>query len=119
AGIERSPYQSVISQHWAALQVDPSALVAETPTQLRAALGDALRADPTYERQAGNRLKIVQSLIGEIAADAQSASSEAWWRVAWLVAGNLLAFAAWMLFSVLARRSVVRTVRSLTSAAQH
>ncbi|MEU0787073.1 ATP-binding protein [Streptomyces sp. NPDC006173] len=119
AGIERSPYQSVISQHWAALQVDPSALVAETPTQLRDALGDALRADPTYERQAGNRLKIVQSLIGEIAADAQSASSAAWWRVAWLVAGSLLAFAAWMLFSVLARRSVVRTVRSLTAAAQH
>ncbi|MEW2167412.1 ATP-binding protein, partial [Streptomyces sp. NPDC007084] len=119
AGIERSPYQSVISQHWAALQVDPSGLVADTPAQLRTALGDALRADPTYERQADNRLKIVQSLIDEIAADAQSASSDAWWRVAWLVAAALAAFAGWMLFSVLTRRSVVRTVRSLTAAAQH
>lgn len=119
AGIEHSPYQSVIAQHWAALQVDPGGLVAENATQLRAALDDALRADPTYERQAENRLKIVQSLIGEIAADAQSASNGAWWRVAWLVVGNLLAFAAWLLFSVLTRRSVVRTVRTLTAAAQH
>ncbi|MGW7613039.1 ATP-binding protein [Streptomyces sp. NPDC054766] len=119
AEIEHSPYQSVITQHWAALQVDTGALVAENATQLRTALDDALRAGPTYERQADNRLKVVQSLIGEIAADAQSASNVAWWRVAWLVVGSLLAFAAWLLFSVLTRRSVVRTVRTLTSAAQY
>ena len=119
AGIERSPYQSVIGQHWAALQVDPGALVADTSAQVRAALDDALRADPTYERQAANRLKIVQSLIDGIAADARTASHDAWWRVGWLVAANLLAFAAWMLLSVLTRRSVLRTVRSLTAAAQH
>ncbi|MFF3612879.1 ATP-binding protein [Streptomyces sp. NPDC002580] len=119
AEIERSPYQNVISQHWAALQVDTGALVADNATQLRAALDDALRADPTYERQAENRLKVVQSLIGEIAADAQSASNNAWWRVAWLITGSVLAFAAWLLFSVLTRRSVVRTVRTLTGAAQH
>lgn len=46
AEIEHSPYQSVITQHWAALQVDPGALVAEDDTQLRTALDDALRAGP-------------------------------------------------------------------------
>ncbi|MFF8532873.1 ATP-binding protein [Streptomyces sp. SAS_267] len=119
AEIEHSPYQSVITQHWAALQVDTGALVAENATQLRAALDEALRAGPTYERQAENRLKIVQSLIGGIAGNAQSASNAAWWRVVWLIAGILAAFAAWLLFSVLTRRSVVRTVRTLTAAAQH
>jgi hypothetical protein len=119
AEIEHSPYQSVITQHWAALQVDTGALVAENATQLRAALDEALRAGPTYERQAENRLKIVQSLIGGIAGNAQSASNTAWWRVVWLIAGILAAFAAWLLFSVLTRRSVVRTVRTLTAAAQH
>ncbi|MEU9206992.1 HAMP domain-containing protein [Streptomyces sp. NPDC048415] len=119
AQIEHSPYQSVIAQHWAALRIDPSALVAENPAQLRAALDDALKADPTYERQAQNRLKITQELIGEIAADTQAASNSAWWQAAWLIAGTLLAFGAWFLFSVLMRRSVVRTVRTLTAAAQH
>ncbi|WP_405833202.1 ATP-binding protein [Streptomyces sp. NBC_01176] len=119
ASIEHSAYQSVIAQHYAALQVDPSGLVAGSPAQLRAALQAALTADPTYERQAQNRLKITESLINEIAAETQSASNDAWWQVAWLVAANLAAFAAWILFSVLVRRSVVRTVRSLTQAAQH
>ncbi|MFE9643742.1 ATP-binding protein [Streptomyces sp. NPDC006365] len=119
AGIEQSPYQSVIAQHYVALQVDPGALVAENATQLRRALGGALQAEPTYERQAQNRLKITQSLIDQIAADTQSASNTAWWQVAWLVAGTLLAFGAWLLFSVLVRRSVVRTVRTLTGAAKH
>ncbi|GAB2954292.1 nitrate- and nitrite sensing domain-containing protein [Streptomyces pseudoechinosporeus] len=119
AGIEQSPYQSVIAQHYVSLQVDPSALVAENATQLRTALDQALQAEPTYERQAQNRLKITQSLIDQIAADTQSASNTAWWQVAWLVAGTLLAFGAWLLFSVLVRRSVVRTVRTLTGAAQH
>ncbi|MFE1292522.1 ATP-binding protein [Streptomyces sp. NPDC058751] len=119
AGIEHSPYQSVITQHWAALQVDTGALVAENATQLRAALDEALRAGPTYERQAENRLKIVQSLIDGIAESAQSASNAAWWRVVWLITGILAAFAAWLLFSVLIRRSVVRTVRTLTAAAKH
>ncbi|MHA5048156.1 sensor histidine kinase [Streptomyces sp. SD15] len=119
ASIEHSPYQSVIAQHYAALQVDPSALVAENSAQLRAALDDALTADPTYERQAQNRLKITESLINQIATDTQDASSDAWWQVLWLVGANFLAFAAWILFSVLMRRSVVRTVRSLTEAAQH
>lgn len=119
AAIEHSPYQSVVAQHYAALQVDPSGLVAENASQLRAALDDALAADPTYQRQAENRLKITESLIHQIAADTQKASSDAWWQVLWLVAANLAAFAAWILFSVLVRRSVVRTVRSLTEAAQH
>ncbi|WP_328826052.1 ATP-binding protein [Streptomyces ureilyticus] len=119
AGIEQSPYQSVIAQHYVSLQVDPGALVAENATQLRRALGEALQAEPTYERQAQNRLKITQSLIGQIADDTQSASNAAWWQVAWLVAATLLAFGAWLLFSVLVRRSVVRVVQSLTGAAQH
>ncbi|MFJ8005369.1 sensor histidine kinase [Streptomyces fagopyri] len=119
ASIEHSAYQSVIAQHYAALQVDPSGLVAESPAQLRTALQGALTADPTYERQAQNRLKITESLINDIAADTQEASDDAWWQVLWLVAANLAAFAAWILFSVLVRRSVVRTVRSLTQAAQH
>ncbi|WP_406471725.1 ATP-binding protein [Streptomyces sp. NBC_01615] len=119
AEIEHSPYQSVITQHWAELQVDPGGVVAESSAQLRDALGDALSADPTYERQAQNRLKIVDELIGEIAADTQDASNSAWWLVGWLVAGNLLAFAAWLLFSVLMRRSVVRAVKTLTEAAQY
>lgn len=119
AGIEHSPYQSVIAQHYAELQVDPGALVAENTQQLGNVLDDALSADPTYERQAQNRLKITESLIGEIAAETQDASNSAWWLVVWLVAGNLLAFVAWFLFSVLMRRSVMRTVQSLTSAAQH
>lgn len=119
AAIEHSPYQSVIAQHYAALQVDPSGLVAGSPAQLRAALHDALTADPTYERQAQNRLKITESLIGQIAAETQQASNDAWWQVTWLVAADLAAFAVWILFSVLVRRSVVRTVRTLTEAAQH
>ncbi|WP_406356780.1 ATP-binding protein [Streptomyces sp. NBC_00658] len=119
AGIEHSPYQSVIAQHYAELQVDPGALVAENAQQLGSVLDEALSADPTYERQAQNRLKITESLIGEIAAETQDASNTAWWLVVWLVVGNLLAFVAWFLFSVLMRRSVVRTVQSLTSAAQH
>ncbi|WP_405889128.1 HAMP domain-containing protein [Streptomyces sp. NBC_01136] len=119
ASIEHSPFQSVIAQHYAALQVDPSGLVAGNAAQLRAALGDALAADPTYERQAQNRLKITESVIHEIASDTQEASGDAWWQVIWLVSANLAAFAAWILFSVLIRRSVVRTVRTLTEAAQH
>ncbi|MFF2851535.1 ATP-binding protein [Streptomyces sp. NPDC058001] len=119
AGMERSPYQGVIAQHYAALQVDPSGLVAENPAQVRAALDEALRADPTYERQAQNRLKITQSLIGQIATKTQTQSNDAWWRAVWLIAGTIAAFVAWFLFSVLIRRSVVRTVQVLTGAAQH
>ncbi|MFJ6566815.1 ATP-binding protein [Streptomyces sp. NPDC091292] len=119
AGMERSPYQGVIAQHYAALQVDPSGLVAENTGQIRAALDEALRADPTYERQAQNRLKITQSLIDQIAAETQAQSNDAWWRAVWLIAGALVAFVAWFLFSVLIRRSVVRTVTVLTGAAQH
>ncbi|MEU9287217.1 ATP-binding protein [Streptomyces sp. NPDC048275] len=119
AEIDQSPYQDIIAQNYAALQADPSGLIAENFTQVRAALKEALAAEPTYERQAQNRLKITQSLIGEIASDAQDASDDTWRQVLWLLFANLLIFAAWILFSVLMRRSVVRTVRSLTNAAQH
>ncbi|MDG4864695.1 HAMP domain-containing protein, partial [Streptomyces sp. T-3] len=118
AAMAHSPYQRVVADHYADLQVKPGDLVAENAAQLRAALEDALTAEQTYESQAQNRLKITQSLIGQIAGDAESASQRAWGQVVLLATGTVLAFAAWFLFSVLVRRSVVRTVRTLTEAAQ-
>lgn len=118
AATEHSPYQGLVEQHFNELQADPGNLVAENAAQLRAALADALDAEPTYESQAQNRLKITQSLIGQIAGDTESASQRAWGQVVLLGTGTVLAFAAWFLFSVLVRRSVVRTVRTLTEAAQ-
>ncbi|MFD4527721.1 ATP-binding protein [Streptomyces sp. NPDC058470] len=118
-GVEHNPYQGVIATHFAQLQVDPGALIAGSPAELRAALSDALSTEPTYARQAESRLKITQSLIGQLATQADDASVDAWWGVIWLVSGTLLALVSWFLFSVLVRRSVLRTVRALTGAAQH
>lgn len=110
--------QSIISQHYAALVIDPSGLVADTPVQVRSALKKSLVDVPVYDQQALQRLSITRSLIGQIASDTQEASNEAWFRAAALLLAAVLGFAAWLLFSVLARRSVLGTVRALTSAAQ-
>ncbi|MFF2654838.1 ATP-binding protein [Streptomyces sp. NPDC058045] len=118
AEIERSAYQAQIAQHYAALQVDPSGLVADSPAEVKAALREALRADPTYERQARNRLRIVRSLIGQIAAQTERASDTAWWRATALLGGCLLAFAGWITFTWMTRRSMIRTVAALTGAAE-
>ncbi|WP_443732208.1 ATP-binding protein, partial [Streptomyces montanisoli] len=118
AGIERGGPQNVIGQQYAALQVDPGALVAQGHLAVQNALSTALAAQPTYEQQAASRLRITRSLIGQIAADADSASNAAWWRAVYLLAAALVGFALWLAFSVLARRSVIRPVQALTEAAQ-
>ncbi|MFC4031702.1 ATP-binding protein [Streptomyces polygonati] len=117
AGIEQNPAWNDISLQYAGLQIDPSALVAKSPAQVRSAFVAALREYPTYQRQAQSRLSITANLIDQIAARADRASNDAWWRAAWLLGGALLAFVLWLAFSVAVRRSVIRPVRALTGAA--
>jgi hypothetical protein len=88
-----------------------------TPNNVRSALDKSLRDDPTYEPQAQERLRITGSLVRQIASDARHASHRAWLLAAAPLLAALPGFTAWLLFSVLAHRSVLRTVRALTSAA--
>ena len=117
-GMERDGPMATIAQQYAELQVDPSALQAKGPTQLRRAFTSSLGTYPDYRAQAESRLKITTSLTGQIAHRADSASSDAWWRAGWLLAAALLGFVLWLGFSVAVRRSVVRPVTALTGAAQ-
>ncbi|MET7762896.1 ATP-binding protein [Streptomyces sp. NPDC005393] len=116
--IERNAHQNAIRSEFASLQFNPSSLEAENLDEVRAAVDKAIAAYPTYEKQASTRLEVTRSLIHQIADDSDRASSEAWWRVGWLLAGVVLIFAFWLLLSLLVRRSVVRPVRMLTAAAQ-
>ncbi|WP_317452693.1 sensor histidine kinase, partial [Streptomyces sp. CBMA29] len=117
AGIEMNPVWNGIALQYAGLQIDPSALEATGPAQVRAAFTKALKSYPDYQKQAQTRLKITGSLIDQIAHRADRASDDAWWRAAWLLGGALLAFVLWLGFSVAVRRSVIRPVQVLTGAA--
>lgn len=117
AGIDPGQ-QSIVSQHYAQLAVDPSGLPADTAEEVRTDLKKSLADVSVYDQQSAQRLSITGSLIGQIASDTQQASQQAWFRAAGLLLAAVLGFAAWLLFSVLARRSVLGTVRALTSAAQ-
>ncbi|MET9222100.1 ATP-binding protein [Streptomyces sp. NPDC003300] len=117
AGIEMNPVWNGIALQYAGLQIDPSALEASGPAQVRAAFTKALKSYPDYQKQAQTRLKITGSLIDQIAHRADRASDDAWWRAAWLLGGALLAFVLWLAFSVAVRRSVIRPVQVLTGAA--
>ncbi|WP_043687702.1 sensor histidine kinase [Streptomyces xylophagus] len=118
SGIEHTPAQREIAQAYAELQIDPSGLQAETPGAVRNAFADAMSDYPAYPQQAASRLKITGSLIDQIAARADSASSDASWRAGLLLSLSLLGFALWLVFVVVVRRSVVRPVQALTGAAK-
>ncbi|MEU6227189.1 ATP-binding protein [Streptomyces sp. NPDC047042] len=117
-GIEHNASQASISQHYAELAVDPSALQAESKGQIRAAFRAAIASYPDYSKQAETRLKITASLIDQIADRADDTASSAKWRAGLLLTLALLCFAVWIAFSILVRRSVVRPVLALTGAAQ-
>ncbi|WP_069767595.1 HAMP domain-containing sensor histidine kinase [Streptomyces sp. LUP30] len=118
SGIEHNSSQASISQDYAELAVDPSALQAESKAAIRASFRDALASYPDYSSQAAIRLKITASLIDQIADRADDAASSAQWRAGLLLTLALFCFAVWIAFSILVRRSVVRPVLALTGAAQ-
>ncbi|MFF3942194.1 sensor histidine kinase [Streptomyces phaeofaciens] len=117
-GIEHNASQASISQHFAELSVDPSALQAESRAQTRAAFRAALASYPEYSAQSATRLKITTSLIDEIADRADETATSAEWRAGLLLNLALLCFALWIAFAIMVRRSVVRPVLALTGAAQ-
>lgn len=117
AGIEHSAPQGVITRQYAELQIDPSALQAETPADIRAAFRKALDSYPEYRKQAEIRLGITTSLIGQIADRADQASDDALRNAVLLLSLAILGFVLWLAFSVLVRRSVLRPVQELTAAA--
>ncbi|MEU1184778.1 sensor histidine kinase [Streptomyces sp. NPDC005820] len=117
-GIEHNSAQASISQHFAELAVDPSALQAESRADIREAFRTAIASYPDYSEQAATRLKITTSLIDQIADRADDASVDAQWRAGLLLNLALICFALWIAFSILVRRSVVRPVLALTGAAQ-
>ncbi|MER6785442.1 ATP-binding protein [Streptomyces sp. NPDC000658] len=118
SGIEHNSSQASISQDYAELAVDPSALQAESKAAIRASFRDALASYPDYSSQAAIRLKITASLIDQIADRADDAATGAQWRAGLLLSLALLCFALWIAFSIMVRRSVVRPVLALTGAAQ-
>ncbi|MCQ8191952.1 ATP-binding protein [Streptomyces rugosispiralis] len=109
-GIERNAEANGIEARFAQLQIDPSSLQGQSTRQLRAAMAQG-------NRQAEARLGIARSLIGEIADRAEGASSDALYKALALLALAVLGFAAWLTFSFLVRRSVVRPLAALTGAA--
>ncbi|MFD8999997.1 ATP-binding protein [Streptomyces sp. NPDC059582] len=116
--IEHNTAQAGITEHYAELQVDPSALQVQTPAEIRTALRASIASYPGYRDQAEARLKITAALIDQIADRADDASTSAQWRAALLLNLALIGFAVWIAFSVAVRRSVVRPVQALTGAAQ-
>jgi signal transduction histidine kinase len=111
SGIERGSEEHGIEGQFAELQVDPSSLQAQGPQELR-------RAIAAGAEQSDERLRITGSLIEEIAAEADDASGDALRQALLMVGLTLLGFAAWLAFTVLTRRSVVRPLAALTGAAQ-
>ena len=111
SGIERSAEQSGLESQFAELQIDPSSLQDQTPQQLRKEIAAGAQ-------QAETRLGVTRSLIRQIAAQADAISTSALREALVLLGLALLGFAAWMVFSVLVRRSVVRPLVALTGAAQ-
>ncbi|KOX03078.1 histidine kinase [Streptomyces sp. NRRL B-3648] len=117
-GIEHTPAQREIAEAYAELQVGAGRLQTDDQAALRRAVQDALADYPAYPRQATARLKITTALIGQIADRADTAADSAWWRAGLLLSGALIAFALWLAFAVLVRRSVIRPVQALTGAAR-
>ncbi|WP_371661116.1 ATP-binding protein [Streptomyces sp. NBC_00280] len=117
-GIEHNSWQATIGRQYAELAVDPSALQAESKSAIRAALRAAIISYPNYRAQSGTRLGITSSLIDQIADRADDSATSAKARAGLLLTLALLCFAAWIAFSILVRRSVVRPVLALTGAAQ-
>ncbi|WP_435852443.1 ATP-binding protein [Streptomyces sparsogenes] len=111
SGIERDAEENGITAQFAELQIDPSSLQGGTPQQLRKAMDAG-------SRQAEARLDITQSLIGQIADQADGLSKSALHKALAMLALALLGFALWLTFSVLVRRSVVRPLAALTGAAR-
>ncbi|BCM70226.1 MULTISPECIES: ATP-binding protein [Streptomyces] len=118
SGIEHTRAQRKIADAYAELQVDVGRLQTDDQAQLRRAVREALADYPAYPEQAAARLEITTALIGQIADRADAAADSARWRAGLLLSGSLLAFALWIAFAVLVRRSVVRPVQALTGAAR-
>ncbi|MFF7049781.1 ATP-binding protein [Streptomyces griseorubiginosus] len=116
--IEHNSAQATIAQQYAELQIDPGALQAESPAEIKAAFQTALDSYPDYRAQARTRLKTTTSLIDQIADRADTASRDARSNAFWLLGSALLGFVLWLAFSVAVRRSVVRPVQALTGAAR-
>ncbi|MEV5146456.1 ATP-binding protein [Streptomyces sp. NPDC052727] len=118
SGIEHTQAQREIAEAYAELQVVVGRLETNDQAGLRRAVQDALTDYPAYPEQAAARLKITTALIGQIADRADGAADGARWRAGLLLSGALIAFALWIAFAVLVRRSVVRPVQALTGAAR-
>ncbi|GGY68870.1 histidine kinase [Streptomyces olivaceoviridis] len=118
SGIEHTRAQREIAEAYAELQVGVGRLETNDKGRLRQAVQDALTDYPAYPEQAAARLKITTALIGQIADRADGAADSARWRAGLLLSGALIAFALWIAFAVLVRRSVVRPVQALTGAAR-
>ncbi|WP_063736621.1 ATP-binding protein [Streptomyces sp. RTd22] len=110
SGIERSAEEYGFDAKFAELQIDPSSLQGQSPEALRKAI-DAGTG------QAATRLDITRTLTAQIAARADSLSEDALRKAVALLGLAVLGFAAWLGFSVLVRRSVVRPLAALTGAA--
>ncbi|MEU6665401.1 ATP-binding protein [Streptomyces sp. NPDC046727] len=118
AGIEHTEAQREISEAYAELQVDAGRVPDGGQEAIRRAVQDALTDYPAYPEQAAARLKITTALIGQIAERADAAADSARWRAGLLLSGALIAFALWIAFAVLVRRSVIRPVQALTGVAR-
>ncbi|MER5210323.1 ATP-binding protein [Streptomyces sp. NPDC002838] len=110
-GIERGAERHGIAARFAELQIDPGALQTQSPDQLRKVIASGTQ-------QSESRLGITRSLIEQTAARADALSADALRNALYLLGMALLAFAAWLSFCVLVRRSVVRPLSALTGAAQ-
>ncbi|MDO0910809.1 HAMP domain-containing protein [Streptomyces sp. DT2A-34] len=117
-GIKYTQAQTTISRQYAELQIDPGAVQAESPAEVRESLAQALDSYDAYRDQARTRLAITTSLIDQIADQADSASETAAWRALSLLGLALFGFAVWLVLTMLVRRSVVRPVQALTGAAR-
>ncbi|WP_432039359.1 ATP-binding protein [Streptomyces cucumeris] len=109
-GIERNAEQNGIEDRFAELQIDPGSLQGQSAAQLRTTMA-------AETRQAEARLAVTRTLIGDIAGRADGLSDAALYRALALLALAVLGFAAWLGFSFLVRRSVVRPLAALTGAA--
>ncbi|MGA5038759.1 ATP-binding protein [Streptomyces capoamus] len=118
AEVEHTRAQREIAEAYAELQVGAGRLQTDDQAALRRAVRDALGDYPAYPEQATARLRITTALIGQIADRADTAADSARWRAGLLLSGALVAFALWLAFAVLVRRSVVRPVQALTGAAR-
>ncbi|MGR3934875.1 ATP-binding protein [Streptomyces sp. BRA346] len=109
-GIERSAEEYGFDAKFAELQIDPGSLQGQSPQSLRKAI-DAGTG------QAAARLDITRTLTHQIAARADSLSGDALRKAVALLGLAIVGFAAWLGFSFLVRRSVVRPLAALTGAA--